>query len=70
VNSGDRHPRVALLFVTAFVLIVVAAAALGAGVLSDGGTRLSVVAFVASVGGLLLLWLGVVRSSGSPPAEG
>jgi membrane protein implicated in regulation of membrane protease activity len=70
VNSGDRHPGVALLFVTAFVLIVVAAAALGAGVLSDGGTRLPVVAFVASVGGLLLLWLGVVRSSGSPPAEG
>jgi membrane protein implicated in regulation of membrane protease activity len=70
VSSGDRHPGVALLFVTAFVLIVVAAAALGAGVLSDGGTRLAVVAFVASVGGLLLLWLGVVRSSGSPPAEG
>ena len=67
MSSGDRHTGVALLFVTSFVLIVVAAISLGAG-LVDGGLRLPVVAFVASAGGLLLLWLGVVRRSGSPPS--
>ena len=68
MTSGDRHAGVALLFVTAFVLIVVAAIALGAGLLSDDGFRLPVAACVASAGGLLLLWLGVVRRSGSPPS--
>jgi hypothetical protein len=70
VNSGDRPPGVALLFVSAFALIVVAAMALGGDVVSDGGLRLPMIAIVASGGGLLLLWLGVVRSSGSPPAAG
>lgn len=68
--QGDRHPGVVLLFVTAFVLIVVAALALGIGLLSDDGLRLPVVALVASTGGLLLLWLGVLRRSGSPPSAG
>jgi hypothetical protein len=67
VSSGDGHAGVALLFVTSFALIVVAAIALGAG-LVDGGLRLPVVAFVASAGGLLLLWLGVIRRSGSSPS--
>ena len=68
MSRGDRHAGVALLFVTSFVLIVVAAIALAAGLLDDGAVRLPVVALVASAGGLLLLWLGVVRRSGSPPS--
>jgi hypothetical protein len=70
VSQGDHHAGVALLFVASFVLIVVAAIALGAGLLSDDGLRLPVVALVASAGGLLLLWLGVVRRSGSKPSAG
>jgi len=70
VIRGDRHAGVALLFVAAFVLIVVAAFALGAGLLTDDGLRLPAVALVASAGGLLLLWLGVVRRSGSKPSAG
>jgi membrane protein implicated in regulation of membrane protease activity len=69
VSQGDRS-GVALLFVTSFILIVVAAIALGAGLLAGGGMRLPVVAFVASAGGLLLLWLGVVRRSSSKPSAG
>ena len=68
MTPGDHHTGVALLFVTAFVLIVVAATALVAGSLSAGGLRLPVVALVASFGGLLLLWLGVVRCSATPPS--
>ena len=70
MSRGDRHAGVALLFVASFVLIVVAAIALGAGLLADDGLRLPVVALVASAGGLLLLWLGVVRRSGSKPSAG
>lgn len=70
MTPGDRDAGVALLFVAAFVLIVVAAVSLGTGLLSGDGLRLPVVAFVASAGGLLLLWLGVVRRSGSPPSAG
>jgi hypothetical protein len=70
VSQGDRHAGVALLYVAAFVLIVVAAIALGAGLLADDGLRLPIVALVASAGGLLLLWLGVVRRSGSKPSAG
>jgi hypothetical protein len=70
VSRGDRHAGVALLFVAAFALIVGAAIALGAGLLADDGLRLPVVALVASAGGLLLLWLGVVRRSGSKPSAG
>jgi hypothetical protein len=68
VSEGDLHAGVALLFLAAFVLIVVAATALVAGSLSAGGLRLPVVALVASLGGFLLLWLGVVRCSASPPS--
>ena len=70
MSQGDRRTGVALLFVAAFALIVVAAIALGAGLLVDDGLRLPVVALVASGGGLLLLWLGVVRRSGSKPSAG
>jgi hypothetical protein len=70
LSSGDRRPGVALLFFSAFALIVIAAMALGIDVVSDGGLRLPVIAIVVSGGGLLLPWLGVVRSSGSPPAAG
>ena len=68
MSTGDRHGGVALLFVASFILIVVAAIALGAGLLDDGSIQLPVVALVTSAGGLLLLWLGVVRRSGSPPS--
>jgi hypothetical protein len=67
VDEGGGDPGVALLFVTAFVLIIAAAVALGTGLLFDDGLRFPIVALVASVGGVLLLWLGVVRRSGSPP---
>ena len=52
------------------LLILVAAVALGAGLLAGDGLRLPIVAIVASAGGLLLLWLGVVRRSGSKPSAG
>jgi membrane protein implicated in regulation of membrane protease activity len=68
VSEGDRPAGVALLSITAFVLILVAAGALATGLLSNGGPRLPAVALVASAGGLLLLWLGVVRRSGSRPS--
>jgi hypothetical protein len=70
VNDGARHPGAALLSITAFVLIVVAAAALGTGLLSDDGLRLPAVALVVSSGGLSLLWLGVVRRSDPQPSAG
>jgi hypothetical protein len=70
VSPEIRHAGVAFLFVTAFASIVAAAIALGAGLVADGGVRLMVFAFVASVGGLLLLWLGVLRRSGPPPSAG
>lgn len=70
MTPEDRRGGASLLFATAFLLIVTAAVALGAGSLSDGGVRLPAAAFVASVGGLLLLWLGVIRSSESPPSAG
>ena len=64
---GDRRAGVALLFVASLALILVAAVALGAGLLAGDGLRLPI---VASAGGLLLLWLGVVRRSGSKPSAG
>ena len=70
MSRGDRRAGVALLFVAAFLLIVVAAIALGAGLVADDGLRLPIVSLVASAGGLLLLWLGVVRGSGSKPSAG
>ena len=70
MSVGDRRSGVALLSIAAFALIVVAAVALGVGLLSSDGLRLPAVALVASCGGLLLLWIGVVRSSGSPPSAG
>jgi hypothetical protein len=70
VIRGDRRAGVALLFVASLALILVAAVALGAGLLAGDGLRLPIVAIVASAGGLLLLWLGVVRRSGSRPSAG
>ena len=70
MTRGDRPTGPALVFGTAFALIVVAVIALGMSVVSDDGLRLPVVALVASGGGLLLLWLGVVRRSGAPPSAG
>ena len=70
MSDGDRHKGVALLSIAAFALIVVAAIALGTGLFSGDGMRLPAVALVASSGGLLLLWIGVVRRSGSPPSAG
>ena len=70
MTQGDRHAGVALLFVASFALILVAAVALGAGLLVGDGLRPPIVAIVASAGGLLLLWLGVVRRSASKPSAG
>ena len=53
-----------------FALILTGALALGAGLVLDGGLGPALVAVVASAGGLLLLGLGVIRRSGSPPAAG
>jgi hypothetical protein len=70
VTRRDRSTGPALVFGTAFALIVLAVIALGMSVVSDDGLRLPVIALVASGGGLLLLWLGVVRHSGAPPSGG
>ena len=66
----DRSTGLALVFGSAFTLIILAVVALAMSVVSDDGMRLPVVALVASGGGLLLLWLGVVRRSGAPPSAG
>jgi hypothetical protein len=70
VTSGDRPAAVALLYASAFALILAAAAALGVGLLSEHGSAPVLVGLVASLGGLLLLGLGVVRRSGRPPSAG
>jgi hypothetical protein len=70
VTRGDRPTGPALVFGSAFTLIVVAMVALGMSVVSDDGLQLPVVALVASGGGLLLLWVGVVRRSGAPSSAG
>ena len=67
---GDRRGAVALLYASAFAMILAAAVALGVGLLSERGTGPALVALVASLGGLLLLGLGVVRRSGRPPSAG
>jgi hypothetical protein len=59
---------VAPVYVAAFALVSAAAVSLGFGMLSGRGSRLIIVALVSSLGGLLLLGLGVVRSSGARPS--
>jgi hypothetical protein len=66
MRSGDRH-AVALVDVAAFVLTLLAAVALGLALLSESGSRLGIVALVASLGGLLFLGLGVIRRAATPP---
>lgn len=68
MTEGDRRAAVALLYASSFAMILAAAAALGVGLLSEHGTGPVLVALVASLGGLLLLGLGVVRRSGRPPS--
>ena len=70
MTAGDRPVAVALLYSTAFALILAAAVALGVGLLSEHETGPVLVALVASLGGLLLLGIGVVRRSGRPPSAG
>lgn len=68
MSAAARRRAVASVYAAAFALVVVAAISLGFGMLSDRGTQLILVALVASLGGLLLLGLGVVRSSGARPS--
>ncbi len=70
MTAGDRPAAVALLYASAFAMILAAALALGVGLLSERGTGPVLVALVASLGGLLLLALGIVRRSGRPPSSG
>ena len=51
-------------------MILAAALALCVGLMSDHGIGAVLVALVASLGGLLLLGLGIVRRSGRPPSAG
>jgi hypothetical protein len=62
VSEGDRRPAVALVDAAAF--------ALGLGLVSQNGSRLALVALVASIGGMLFLGLGVIRRAGTPPSAG
>ena len=68
MTEGDRRAAVALLYASSFTMILAAAVALGVGLLSEHGAAPVLVALVASLGGLLLLCLGVVRRSGRPPS--
>lgn len=68
MTQGDRRTAVVLLYASSFAMILAAAVALGVGLLSEHGTGPVLVALVASLGGLLLLGLGVVRRSGRPPS--
>jgi len=64
VSGADRHASSAVLFGAAFALILTAAMTLAFASVSDGNdTSAPLVALVASVGGLFLLWIGVVRRS-------
>jgi CHASE2 domain-containing sensor protein len=68
MSKGDRRTAVALVDLAAFTLILLAALTLGLGLVSPDGSRLALVALVASIGGLLFLGLGVIRRSGTPPS--
>lgn len=68
MSPAPGRRAVAPVYGAAFALVVVAAISLGFGMLSGRGSRLVLVALVASLGGLLLLGLGVVRSSGARPS--
>ena len=68
MTSGDRPA--AILYASSFALTLAAAVALGVGLLSEHGTGSVWVALVASLGGLLLLALGVVRRSDHRPSAG
>lgn len=68
MSPDERRRAVAPVYGAAFALVAIAAIALGFGLLSGRGSRLIVVALVSSFGGLLLLGLGVVRSSGARPS--
>jgi len=70
MSKGDRPTAVAPVDLAAFALVLLAALTLGLGLLSPDGSRLTLVALVASIGGLLFLGLGVVRRSRTPPSVG
>lgn len=69
--SGDRRAAVALIDAASIALILIAAVVLAVGlVVGEGSVRLVLIALVSSLGGLLLLWLGVLRRSGPPSSGG
>ena len=70
MSEGDRRKAVALVDAAAFALILLAAITLGLALVSQNGSRLGIVALVASLGGLLFLGLGVLRRAGTPPSAG
>ena len=70
MSEGDRRKAVALVDGAAFALVLMSAVTLGLGLVSSNGSRWAIVAFVASVGGLLLLGLSVVRRARTPPSAG
>lgn len=71
MSSGDRRTTVVPIAAVSFALILIGAAALAAGLfVGEGSARLVLVSLVSSLGGLLLLWMGVLRLSGPPPSAG
>ena len=70
MSEGDRRKAVAPVDAAAFALILLAAVTLGLALVSQNGSRLGIVALVASLGGLLFLGLGVLRRAGTPPSAG
>ena len=68
MRKGDRRSAVALVDAAAFVLILVSALSLGLGLVAENRSKLALVAFVASLGGLLFLGLGVLRRAATPPS--
>ncbi len=70
MSAGDRRPVVALIDAAAFALILLAALALGLWLVVGNGSKLVLVALVASLGGWLFLGLGTLRRSARPPSSG
>ena len=58
-----------LVYIAAFVLVLVGAAALLFGLVRSDGFAAICAALVASLGALLLLWTGIARSGVTPSAR-
>jgi hypothetical protein len=70
MNARDRRGAVAFIYLASLMLVAIAGGSLAIGMFASPGGNAVLIALVASVGGLLLLGLGALRSSGRRPSGG